>query len=102
MELNAAKITYNDVYSLTLQDIAVFGDLKAVRLMLDRGADVNALDPGGRTPLMYAAILDLLPLDVVKLLVERGADVNAKDRHKKAGDAGLTVLDIAKQNGNTA
>jgi len=50
---------------------------------------------------MYAAISEVLPLDVVKLLIDRGADVNAKDRHTKAGDAGLTVLDIAKQNGKT-
>ena len=50
---------------------------------------------------MYAAISDVLPLDVVKLLIERGADVNAKNKHTKAGDAGLTVLDIAKLNGNT-
>ena len=69
--------------------------------MLDHGADVNAFDRIGRTPLMYAAISEVLPLDVVKLLIDRGADVNAKDRHTKAGDAGLTVLDIAKQNGKT-
>ena len=68
--------------------------------MLDHGADVNAFDPLGRTPLMYAAVSDVLPLDVVKLLIERGADVNAKDRHKNSGDAGITVLDIAKRNGN--
>ena len=33
--------------------------------------------------------------------MERGADVNATNRHTKSGDAGLTVLEIAKQNGNT-
>ena len=59
--------------------------MNAVRQMLDHGADVNAVDPLGRTPLMYAAASDLLPLDVVKLLVERGADVNAKDAHKLSG-----------------
>ena len=75
--------------------------MNAVRLMLDHGADVNAVDPLGRTPLMYAAASDLLPLDVVKLLVERGADVNAKDAHKLSGDSGLTVLDIARLHGET-
>ena len=88
------------MYTAALQNIAVLGDLKAIRLMLDHGADVNAFDPLGRTPLMYAVLSDVLPLDVVKLLIERGADVNAKDRHKNSGDAGLTVLDIAKRNGN--
>ena len=65
--------------AVTLPDTAFLGDVNAVRVMLDHGADVNAFDPLGRTPLMYAAGSDLLPVDVVKLLIERGADVNAKD-----------------------
>ena len=101
VELLAAKITDKAAYTGALQETAVYGDIKAVRLMLDRGADVNAFDPLGRTPLMYAAISDVLPLDVVKLLIERGADVNARNKHTKSGDAGLTVLDIAKLNGDT-
>ena len=101
LELLAAQITDKQAYTLALQNSAVFGDLKAVRLMLDHGADVTAFDPLGRTALMYAVISDALPLDVVKLLIERGADVNAIDKHLKSGDAGLRVLDIAKQNGNT-
>jgi hypothetical protein len=35
------------------------------------------------------------------LLIDRGADINAINRHTQAGDAGLTVLDIAKLRGNT-
>jgi ankyrin repeat protein len=100
LELIVPKITDKDVYTAALQGIAVLGDVKATRLMLEHGADVNAFDPLGRTPLMYAALSDVLPLDEVKLLIERGADVNAKDRHKNSGDAGVTVLDIAKRNGN--
>jgi hypothetical protein len=72
-----------------------------MRLMLDHGADVNAVDPLGRTALMYAAASDLLPLEAVKLLIERGANVNAKSRHAQSGDAGQTVLDIAKLHGET-
>jgi ankyrin repeat protein len=101
LELLAASITDKDVYTLALQNTAVFGDLNAIRLMLEHGAEVNAFDPLGRTPLMYAVISDLLPLEAVKLLVEHGADVNARNQHTKAGDAGLTVLDIAKLNGRT-
>lgn len=101
LELLAQKITDKTVYTLALQNIAVFGDVKSVRLMLDHGADVNAFDPLGRTPLMYAAISDVIPVEVVKLLIERGANVNAKDQHKNGGDSGLTVLDIAQLNGNT-
>lgn len=88
-------------YNHTLPDIAALGDVNSVRLMLDHGADANAVDPLGRTPLMYAAVSDVMALDVIKLLIERGADVNAKDGHAQAGDSGLTVLDIAKLHGNT-
>ena len=88
-------------YTIALANIAVLGDGNAVRQMLDHGADVNAVDPLGRTALMYAAASDLLPLDTVKLLVERGADINATDGHKSAGDFGLTVLDIARLHGET-
>jgi len=101
LQLLATRITDKEVFTLALQNTAVFGDLEAVRLMLDHGAHVNGFDQFGRTPLMYAAISDVLPLDVINLLIERGADVNASSKHTKAGDAGLTVLDIAKLNGNT-
>jgi ankyrin repeat protein len=90
-----------DAYTAALAEVAGLGDLKGVRAILDRGADVNSFDPLGRTPLMYAAGSDILPLDTVKLLVERGADVNARDAHKEGGDSGLTVLDIAKLRGDT-
>ena len=88
-------------YTILLANIAVLGDLNAVRNALDHSADVNAVDPAGRTALMYATASDLLPLDVVKLLVERGADINARDAHKQSGDAGLTALDIARRHGET-
>src|SRR5262249_20870550 len=61
---------------------------------------VNAFDPLGRTPLMYAVVSDVLPVDAVKLLIERGADVNAVNRHKNSGDARVKVLDIALRNGH--
>lgn len=102
LNLLKEQITDKEAYTLALQTTAVFGDIKATRLMLDKGADVNAFDPLGRTPLMYAAISDLLPVDVVRLLMERGADVNAIDRHVKSGDAGKSVLDIARFNGDTS
>jgi hypothetical protein len=65
------------------------GDLKEVRKLLDKGADVNARDKYGWTPLHEAASYG--HLDIVKLLVERGADVNARDKD------GRTPLDLAKR-----
>jgi ankyrin repeat protein len=96
-----AKDLNRTAYTLVLPDVAAVADAKAVRRLLDGGANVNAFDPLGRTPLMYAAVSDLLSLDVVQLLIDRGADVNAVDRHKQGGDSGLTVLDIADLHGKT-
>jgi ankyrin repeat protein len=101
LTLVAAKNLDKEAYAMALPQVSFLGDVNAVKVMLDHGAPVNAVDPLGRTPLMYAAASDLLDLDVVKLLVERGADVNAKDAHKQGGDTGLTVLDIAKLHGDT-
>jgi ankyrin repeat protein len=100
-ELLASKITDKNVFTGSLQDTAVYGDRTAVQLMLDHGADVKAYDPLGRTALMYAAVSDMVPLDIVKLLIDRGADVNARSKHTQAGDEGLSVLDIAKREGDT-
>jgi ankyrin repeat protein len=47
--LTAREIDKKD-YSLALADIAVTGDVNAVRTLLDHGADVNIVDPLGRTP----------------------------------------------------
>jgi ankyrin repeat protein len=94
--LTAKEIDEKD-YSLALADIAITGDVSAVKMLLDHGADVNIVDPLGRTALMYAAASDNLPLEVVKMLVEHGADVNAKDAHKLGADSGWTALDIARQ-----
>ena len=101
-DLVVAKNLDKEAYTRALANVASLGDANAVRVMLDHGADVNVFDPLGRTPLMYAVASDLLPLDEVKLLVERGADVNAKDKHKVGGDAGLSVLDIARLHGETS
>lgn len=101
LDLLAARITDTNVYSMALGLTTVLGDAYATRLMLDRGADPNTTDPFGRTPLMYAVISDRDPVEVVKLLIQRGADVNAINRHTKAGNAGLTVLELARLNGDT-
>jgi len=95
------QVTEKNVLTASLNDTAVFADTRDVRTLLDHGADANGYDVLGRTPLMYAAIADNLPVDTVQLLIDHGADVNAIDRHFKTGDEGLTPLDIAKHNGDT-
>lgn len=55
---------------------AIRGDVEAVRLLLDRGADLGARNGDGSTPLHSAAFLGRA--DVVELLLERGADAGAQ------------------------
>jgi ankyrin repeat protein len=102
LDLLAEKVTNKDVYTGSLADVAVYGDVHAVKLMLDHGADVKAYDPLGRTALMYASMSETHSAEVVKLLIDHGADVNAVDKHMNAGDEGISVLDMAKRHGDTA
>ena len=48
-----------------------------VKLLVERGADVNVKSQWGQTPLHYAAGEG--HISMVKLLVELGAEVGAKD-----------------------
>ena len=70
-----------------LCDAAQDGYVDVVRLLLDRGAEVNGKASGGMTPIHYAAWF--AHADVVRLLLDRGAEVNVKD------NAGLTPLHFA-------
>ena len=63
---------------------AVAGQKEIAELLIADGADVNAKDDVGQTPLYFAA-----DKEVVELLIAKGADVNAKDNF------GGTPLDFA-------
>jgi len=75
-----------------LLEAARKGDARRVRELLDRGADVNARDKRGFTPLHVAAVND--HVDVAKLLLEHGADIDARDKY------GFTPLDLARETGH--
>jgi len=68
------------------------GDWEALKLLLDRGADVNAGDYHRFTVLMLAARRGRL--EVVKLLLDKGADANAQSRF------GETALSVAATRGH--
>ena len=49
-----------------------------VKLLIERGADVNAKDANGNMPLNYAAQFD--NLEVISLLLDKGANINAQNK----------------------
>ncbi len=65
------------------------GTVKAVRWLLQNGADPNALDGGGRTPLHVCAERNT-STSVLELLLEAGSELNARD------PSGRTPLDYAR------
>lgn len=65
------------------------GREELARTLVELGADVNATDLYGRTPLMIAARQGLS--GSVELLVKAGADVNARDTAD-----GWTAMDWAR------
>lgn len=62
-----------------------------VRLLLERGASVDALAPNGTTPLMLAA--QHAPEATVELLLQRGADPRRRNQR------GLQAIDFAEMGG---
>jgi uncharacterized protein len=65
--------------------------LEAVKILLDLGADVNAIDNNGDTP-MHGAAYGAYP-SVVKLLAERGADPQIWKEKNKFGRTPLFIAE---------
>ena len=78
---------------VNIHEAARTGNIEAVKQHIAAGADVNAKNDWGWTPLTYAAIND--HEEIAELLIAKGADVNAKD------DGGETPLDFAIRNEQT-
>ena len=85
------NVTHYDFVPPELYSATVIGCVKAVRVLLENGADVNAKGGEGETPLHKAAQWRFL--EVLEILLENKADVNAKD------NLGNTALHWAAGNG---
>ena len=82
-----------DICEETLLSYAVRRGLAAVvRLLIEKGAELESKDREGRTPLSWAAVNG--HEDVVRLLLERGAEFELKD------SKGRTPLSWAAENGH--
>ena len=82
--------------STPLHFAALSGNSEIVRLLILCGADVNARDNEGNTPLHDAMFNEERSLDGVKILLEEGhADTTVRNNE------GLTPAGVAIKNGNT-
>ena len=59
-------------------------DPRMIQVLLDAGADLNAADTRGATPLMWASAV--ASVTTVRLLLEKGADASAKDVDGRAAE----------------
>lgn len=79
-----------------LSSAAMHGFTDVAKLLVGRGADVNARDGEGRTALHWAALLDPGHVRIVDALLSAGAAPLA------AAKDGATPLDVATKHGHTA
>lgn len=89
-----AKVNAKDYFLryTPMHSAAVNGRVEAIEVLHSFGADVNAQDDRGFSPLLLAA--ERRYMDAVKVLLDLGADVNAKDTN------GNTVLETIRSQRN--
>ncbi|PSH03394.1 MAG: hypothetical protein CXZ00_12605 [Acidobacteria bacterium] len=79
-DINAPKCAKGLAYITPLQCAATYGQTEIVKLLLERGANLEIKDNEGRGDAALAIAVKNHNIDVTKLLLAKGADVNASDR----------------------
>jgi ankyrin repeat protein len=98
--LEALRAGTSVARKLAYRSVEPRDSFEAVKLLLDKGADVNRADLAGVTALHVAARES--DLDLIQMLVDRGARLDRKDEYDKtpldwtaetpSGAGGLTIL----------
>ena len=88
---NLKEKTSTNFEDFQIHDVASDGDIENLKILIQRGADLNAKNDEGWSPLHYAVGEN--HLEVVKLLLDAGANVNVKENR------GISPLDFASMFG---
>ncbi len=89
-----ARVTVNQFTPLMFA--AWRQDPRLAKILIDAGADVNAVDARGDTALMWSAYSDYADPETTRVLLKAGADVHARNR------GGESAMTWARQRGETA
>lgn len=79
---NVKDINYASDNGTALAAVAVKGNAKLAKILLENGADPNIADAMGVTPLIYAVQFENVAL--IKLLMKHNADPNKADKQGKS------------------
>ena len=79
---NGADLSNVDIEGETLLHLAVSTSIDITKFLLDNGANINAVNTRGFTPLIVATVSKELP--AAMLLWERGADLEIKDQYGRS------------------
>lgn len=84
-----------DANTTPLMEATMDGDFKSVEKLVDKGADIHAVDDEFTTALHYAVYYG--DIEIVKLLLENGANPNDSDAYSTAFTAAISneLFDIA-------
>lgn len=88
--------TSDDTHRISpLQNAIHFKNMEAAKVLIHHGADVNARNSEGNTPL-YIAVHQDLPDEFIAFLIEKGADATVRNKY------GYTPLRAASRNGRSS
>ena len=87
MTEGAAQVQLNEELIAAIEAVTVMGKLKTVEELIAKGADVNARNKDGWTPIMLA--IDREVYNAVPVLVANGANVNAENH---SGNTALHIV----------